>query len=168
MDDYSEEFMKNLQKYYPLLSLVTVALLGALALTLGKGTDKISFMSYFMGLLLSQFSMLKLFNVSQFASGFRKYDLVASKFQPYAYLYPFLELFLGLAYLSSVWPVVTNLITIGITTVGALGVFRSLKSGLDLRCACMGTVLDVPLSTVTLTEDIGMGLMALFMLKDCF
>jgi hypothetical protein len=48
--------------------------------------------------------------------------------------------------------------------IGAIGVIRALKAGLDVRCACMGTVLDVPLSTVTLTEDIAMGLMALSML----
>ena len=48
--------------------------------------------------------------------------------------------------------------------VGAIGVIRALRKGLDLRCACMGTVLDVPLSTVTLSEDIAMGLMACAML----
>lgn len=48
--------------------------------------------------------------------------------------------------------------------IGTIGVIRSLKAGLDLRCACMGTILDVPLSTVTLTEDIATGLMACWML----
>jgi hypothetical protein len=40
-------------------------------------------------------------------------------------------------------------------------IFVDFYERLDVRCACMGTILNVPLSTVTLTEDIGMGLMAL-------
>ena len=48
--------------------------------------------------------------------------------------------------------------------IGAVGVIRALRRGLDVRCACMGTVLDVPLSTVTLTEDLVMVAMALFLL----
>jgi hypothetical protein len=50
-------------------------------------------------------------------------------------------------------------------TVGTIGVLSALQRGLDINCPCMGSVLDVPLSTVTLTEDIGMGLMAVGMLS---
>jgi hypothetical protein len=89
---------------------------------------------------------------------------VAKKFRAYAYLYPFIELGLGLAYLSFSHPVATYIITILVMGVGTIGVIRALKRGLDVRCACMGTVLDVPLSTVTLSEDIAMGVMACLML----
>jgi hypothetical protein len=92
------------------------------------------------------------------------YDLVAKRIRVYAYLYPFIELGLGLAYLSFFIPILTYLVTIVVMLVGAIGVIKSLKTGLKINCACMGTVLDVPLSTVTLTEDIGMGVMSLIML----
>jgi hypothetical protein len=126
--------------------------------------DPMRWMRFFMGFLFCQFAMLKLFNLPQFVEGFQTYDWVAKKSRAYAYFYPFLELILGLAYFSGIWSTPTNLLTIVVTGIGALGVMQALKKGLDVRCACMGTVLDVPLSTVTLTEDIGMGLMALLQL----
>jgi hypothetical protein len=148
----------------PLFVLVAVAALGAIALTMGLWIDLMDWMRFFEGLLFCQFAMLKLFNVPQFAEGFQKYDLIAKKMRLYAYLYPFIELALGLIYLSGGGLMGANVITIVITAIGTFGVVRALRAGLDLRCACMGTVLDVPLSTVTLTEDIGMGVMALLML----
>lgn len=151
----------KLKRYIPLFVLVGVAGLGALALSI-QGRE---WMRYFMGLLFCQFSMLKLFNLSQFASGFKKYDLIAKKIFGYAYVYPLIELGLGLAYLSREGLLAANIITVMVTGISAIGVVRALKSGLDVRCACMGTVLDVPLSTVTLAEDIGMGIMALIMLS---
>ncbi len=149
------------KRYLPLFVLVAVAALGALALALGRS---ISWMPCFMGLLFCEFSLLKLFNVPQFAEGFQKYDWIAQKSKPYAHFYPFLEFVLGLAYLSGIWPIFINLVALIVLGIGAFGVIRALKAGLDVRCACMGTVLDVPLSTVTLTEDLGMGIMALVML----
>jgi hypothetical protein len=108
--------------------------------------------------------MLKLFHPRDFAKGFQIYDLVAKKFSAYAYLYPFIELGLGLSYLSFAYPQITYLLTVLIMAIGAIGVIRALRKGLNVRCACMGTILDVPLSTVTLSEDIGMGIMACWML----
>lgn len=153
----------KIQKYLPLFTLIAVAALGAFALTSGHF---MGWMHLFMGLLLCQFSMLKLFSVPKFAEGFQKYDLIAKRLPIYAYCYPFIELGLGLAYLSWVEPLITNAIMVAVMGIGTIGVFRALRAGLDVRCACMGTILDVPLSTVTLTEDIGMGLMALMLLKD--
>jgi hypothetical protein len=162
--EYWDRFMKKIGRYWPLFALIMVAVLGAAALAHGSQRGFFAAMHYFMGLFLCQFAMLKLFHLSGFADGFQKYDLVAKKFRSYAYVYPFIELGLGLAYLSFVYPVATYLITILIMGVGTIGVVGALKKGLDVRCACMGTVLDVPLSTVTLSEDIAMGFMACFML----
>jgi hypothetical protein len=152
------------KKYWPLFVLISLAVLGALALTHSAQKSLFVWMHYFMGLFLCQFAMLKLFHPRGFAEGFQMYDLLAKKFRLYAYLYPFVELGLGLAYLSFIYPVAVYILTLLVMGIGALGVIRALKSGLDIRCACMGTVLDVPLSTVTLSEDITMGLMACWML----
>ena len=75
-----------------------------------------------------------------------------------------IELALGLGYLSFIWPFAVYIVTIIVLGIGAIGVIKALVKGLDLRCACMGTVLDVPLSTVTLTEDLGMVTMALVLI----
>lgn len=153
----------KLKRYLPLLVLIAVAALGALAIV-SRSIGLMHWMQFFMGLLFCQFSMLKLFNPLQFADGFQKYDWIAKHFRGYAYLYPLIELGLGIGYLSGSYPLAVNILTIAITGIGAFGAIRALNAGLDVRCACMGTILDVPLSTVTLTENIGMGIMALLML----
>jgi hypothetical protein len=153
-----------MKKYWPLFALILVALLAAYAMGYGAQLGIFAQAHYFMGFFFCQFAMLKLFHPAGFAEGFQKYDIVAKKIRFYAYVYPLIELGLGLSYLAFIEPILVYIVTMIVMGVGAIGVVRALKTGLDLRCACMGTVLDVPLSTVTLTEDIAMGLMALWML----
>lgn len=155
---------KKIGRYWPLFALILIAALGAGALVFGLQEDFFAWMHFFMGFFLCQFAMLKLFHPSDFADGFQMYDLVAKKFRVYAYLYPLIELGLGLAYLSFIYPIATYIITLVVMGVGTVGVILALRRGLDIRCACMGTILDVPLSTVTLSEDIAMGVMACLML----
>lgn len=151
-----------MKRYWPLFVLILIAILAAFALSYHDLSPTI-WAHYFMGFFFCQFAMLKLFQPSGFVEGFQKYDLVAKYVPAYAYAYPLIELGLGLSYLSFINPFAVYIVTVLVMGVGAIGVIRALRSGLDVRCACMGTVLDVPLSTVTLTEDIAMGLMALSM-----
>ncbi len=144
--------------------MIIISLLAALSINWQIGGDMRVWMHYFMGIFLVIFSTLKLFHPLDFADGFEMYDIIAKRSRIYAYCYPLIELLLGLAYLSFFLPILTYLITIIILTIGAIGVIKGLQQGLDINCPCMGTVLDVPLSTVTLTEDIGMALMAFILL----
>lgn len=121
-------------------------------------------MHAFMGSFLFLFATLKLLDLSGFATAFRKYDLLASRVCSYAKVYPFLELALALGYLSQWQPEFIYLATTILMSFGALGIILALKKGLDLKCACMGSFLDVPLSTVALTENLTMVSMALAML----
>lgn len=155
---------RTFKNYWPLFALILVSLLAASALHYHQQKTLVQWMHYFMGFFLCAFSLLKLFNPRQFADGYQMYDLVAKRSRIYALCYPVIELALGLAYLAFFIPWLAYLITIIIMTISAIGVIKTLHQGLDLRCACMGTVLDVPLSTVTLTEDIGMGFLAFIML----
>ncbi len=123
-----------------------------------------AWMHDFMGFFLVVFSMFKFFNMEGFADGFQMYDLLAKPFRPYAYFYPFMEAALGLGYLAHWNPTFVYAATVAVMVVGSLGVFNALRKGLDLECACMGTVLHVPLSTVALVEDLGMAAMAVGML----
>lgn len=156
--------------YLPLVVIVTLTLLGACAKQFayfagaGGGWDWMRWMHDFMGFFLIVFSMFKFFNLEGFADGFQMYDLLAKPFRPYAYLYPFIELGLGLGYLAHWQPAVIYTATVVVMVFGSLGVFNALRKGLDVNCACMGTVLKVPLSTVALTEDLGMAAMAAAML----
>lgn len=153
------------RRYRPLIVLVALALLTTAAKQVHYGAwDAASAMMDFMGVFLLIFAMLKLFDVSGFADGFQKYDLLAKKSRNYALLYPFLELALALGYLSRWEPRWVLAATVVLMSFGAIGVFRALSKGLDLRCACMGSSLDVPLSTVAVVEDVGMALMAAMLL----
>jgi hypothetical protein len=92
------------------------------------------------------------------------YDLLARRVRAYGYVYPYLELALGLAYHAFFLPARTYVATIVLFLFGAIGVVRALRAGLDIECPSMGSVLSVPLSTVTLTEDFGLAAMAALML----
>ena len=155
---------RSISDYWPLFALILVSAAVGYAASWHVEATPMAFMHYFMGFFLSVFALLKLFHPSAFADGFQMYDLIAKKSRIYAYIYPFIELALGLAYFAFWIPALTYIATIIVMTVGTLGVISALRKGLDINCPCMGSVLDVPLSTVTLTEDIGMGLMAFVML----
>ena len=148
--------------YIPLIVIVALTLFSACAkqTAYGGGWTWMSWMHDFMGFFLVVFSMFKFFNMEGFADGFQMYDLLAKPFRPYAYIYPCIELGLGLGYLAHWQPMGIYTATVAVMVFGSLGVFNALRKGLDLECACMGTVLSVPLSTVALVEDFGMAAMA--------
>jgi len=153
-----------MKQYAPLFALVATSALAGLAVTAHTGGGFMDWMHGFMGVALVIFATLKLFNPSQFAEGFSKYDIIAGKSHGYAVAYPFIELALGLAYLAHWNPHWTYTMTIALFAIGIIGVTSALKNGLKTNCACMGTALNVPLSHVTLAEDIAMIGMSAFML----
>ncbi|AOS43334.1 hypothetical protein Verru16b_00377 [Lacunisphaera limnophila] len=152
----------QLRDYVPLLALLAVTVLAASAKDASYGPDgrPLRWMHDFMGFFLLVFALLKLFDLPGFADGFQKYDLLAKHSRRYALAYPFIELALGLGYLSFWRPPTVYLATMIVLGFGALGVITALARGLDLKCACMGSALKVPLSTVALVEDIAMFAMA--------
>ena len=115
-------------------------------------------------LSISHFSFFKLLDVAAFANAYQSYDIIASKFKIYGYVYPFIELLLGFAYLFFYDYTITNSITAIIMFVSIIGVIRSVLSKSEIQCACLGTVLNLPMSYVTIIEDAIMLIMALFML----
>lgn len=152
--------------YQPLMAVIGIILAASLALQVGHSLDVMVLMNHIMGLFFLLFAMFKFFNISGFADGFQMYDIVARKFRGYAYSYPFIELGLGILYLSGLFPLLANGLTVLVMTISAIGVFKSMRSGSKFKCACLGTVLNVPLSTVSLVENLGMGLMAAYMLAN--
>jgi hypothetical protein len=149
--------LTGIARYQPLVVILLLQALVAAVLPL-------DFMHGFMGLFFVSLAMFKLFDISGFANGFQKYDAIAKPFRPYAYIYPFLELALGLGYLSQCALRETYIATIILMTISAAGVVREIARGNKFQCACLGTALQVPLSTVSIVENLGMGLMAVWML----
>jgi hypothetical protein len=112
----------QLADYWPLVSLAVVAALAALAIGAGFGhADMVGFMHAYMGVFLTVFALLKLFNPAGFADGFEMYDLLAKRARAYGYVYPYLELALGLAYLSFILPNPTKKATNTFLHLGAAG-----------------------------------------------
>jgi hypothetical protein len=110
------------------------------------------------------FSFFKLLDVPAFADAFSMYDILAKRSRGYALLYPFIELALGLAYLANLHPFTTNLVTLIVMGIGAIGVIQSLLEKRRIRCACLGAVFNLPMSKITLIEDALMAGMAAVML----
>jgi hypothetical protein len=118
----------------------------------------------FMGFFLVVFAMLKLFDLGGFVRAFQKYDLLAKNSLVYARVYPFLELVLGMGYLSFSMPNVVYTATIVLMGGGTIGVLNAIAKKQNLKCACMGATLNVPLTSVALIEDLAMVVMAAIML----
>ena len=155
-------------KGYPALAILVGYILVASVLADLRSLGLESVMSNFMGGFFLAFSFFKFLDIRGFASGFARYDIVAERWKPWGYIYPFVELSLGLAYLTithgSTAMLATHFITMIVMGVGAIGVIRSLMRKDRIKCACLGTVIDLPLGTVTLIEDLGMALMAAAMI----
>jgi hypothetical protein len=121
-------------------------------------------MRWLMGVFFLVFGTFKLIGYRTFADVFAGYDLVAKRAKLYGYAYPFVELGLAALYLFDLVPIVRDVATLVVMTVGAAGVVQELRRHRNVHCACLGDVVKLPLSTVSLAEDVGMGAMALVML----
>ncbi len=146
------------EDFKPLGVILAVILVMALAINY---RSPIGFMHNFMGVFFMVFAMFKLFDLPGFVKGFAMYDIVTRKFWQYGVAYPFIEMILGVLYLSGTALMVTDVMTLALMCLSAAGVMKALGSGMDVQCACLGTALKVPLSTVSIVENAGMGLMAL-------
>lgn len=121
-------------------------------------------MQDFMGAFFIMFGSFKLLKLNDFAQAYAMYDLLAQRSSFYAHLYPFLEIGLGIAYLGRFFPTSTNLFTLGLMVLNSVGVAQELAQKREIACACLGTVFKIPMTYVTLFEDLLMAVMAFYML----
>jgi len=153
------------QSLYPLYLIVgyIAGTVGLLALSRGDRSAT-NAMSNFMAGFFLVFSFFKFLDLRGFSDAYRSYDLLARALPGWGFAYPFVEFALGVAYLLRFSPVATNTVTLGLMLVGSLGVLRTLLDKRAIRCACLGTAIKLPMTTVTLVEDLGMAAMAAAML----
>lgn len=126
--------------------------------------DYSEWMRHFMAGFFLVFSFFKLLDVPAFAMSYSSYDIVAKRFPLYGYIYPFIELSLGLAFLIPAFHYWSNLITFMVMTVSIIGVIQSMLRKSKFQCACLGAVFKLPLSKITLFEDALMIVMSLISL----
>lgn len=149
----------TIKDYWPLMLIFLVGLLAGLGGWL-VFADIMRAMTLFMGSALFLLSGLKVSNLSEFAMAFSTYDLLAGRSDAYARGYPFIELLLAFGYLFGVYLVLVNTVTLLVMSIGAVGVYQNMKKDEVLMCACLGAVFNVPMTWVTLIEDVVMALMA--------
>ena len=128
------------------------------------GFDAMLWMQHFMAGFFLVFSGFKMFNLKGFADSYRMYDLGASWWPTWGLIYPFIELGLGLLYLTGESLEMAHGITIAVLGFSSIGVIRSVMSKQTIRCACLGDVFNLPMTTVTIIEDLAMVVMAAVML----
>ena len=156
-----EDTAGGLSTYYPIF-LIASYIFGISAINNihWQGINWHGWMSQFMAGFFLVFSAFKFLDLRGFAAGYATYDLLARRWYPYGFIYPFIELSLGVLYLTNWFPVQTQLFTIFIMGFSSIGVINSLLKKQKILCACLGTILKVPLSTITLAEDLTMVIMA--------
>lgn len=121
-------------------------------------------MNNFMAGFFLTFSFFKLLDVKAFADSYSMYDIVAKRIKAYGFIYPFIELALGIAFLTGFNPFVTNIVTLIVMSISIIGVLQSVLNKQKIQCACLGAVFNLPMSTVTIIEDALMIVMSAIML----
>lgn len=129
-----------------------------------KAWDGKEAMLDFMGLFYIVFSFFKFLDVKGFVSSFRMYDPLANRIAFYGWIYPFIELTLGLLFLFRLQIPIALIVTLIILGVTTIGVTRSLLNKQEIQCACLGTALNLPMTEATFIENAIMIAMAVMML----
>ena len=153
----------TVQQLFPLFLIFGYTAIAATLIN-SNPWDTGGFMLDFMGLFYVVFSFFKLLDIRGFQASFQMYDPLAKVFPVYGWVYPFLEVVLGLLFLMRIEIEIALLATIvllGITTVGVIKVLLAKKT---IQCACLGTVLKLPMTKATFIENSIMLIMAVWML----
>ena len=158
-------------QYYPLLLIASMITLVSFLTSFHLGMYEWQhfqvkmFLHNFMTGFFLAFSFFKLLDVKAFAESFQMYDLLAAKLPIYGKVYPFIELALGLLCLIHYQEKYVYIADIIIMSFGALGVIQSVVDKRKIRCACLGSVFNLPMSTVTIVENSLMVLMGIILLN---
>lgn len=140
--------------YKPVLFIFGYLSLISLIAASGAGNfNPMTGMRVFMGGFFLTFSFFKMLDLNGFAESYSTYDIIARQTRSWGFIYAFVELFLGLAYIINFQPVITNAVTFIVMTVSIIGVLQSVLHKRKIQCACLGTVFNLPMSTVTIIED---------------
>ena len=153
--------------YRPVIYLFAVAALTAVALSVGFLPGGIGWqtLGWFVSLSMILLGMQKLRDVEGFTTGFLNYDLLARRWVPYAYVYPFVETGAGILMTGMIGAWISAPAALFISTVGAVSVYKAVYvDRRQLKCACVGGGSNVPLGFVSLTENLMMMGMSLVML----
>lgn len=163
-----KETKSKLRQLTPLFLIFSYLIMGTFYISSQINASYERSMQIFMGLFFIIFSFFKFLDYASFPTSFIRYDPLAKKIPFYANLYPFLETALGIAFLIE-WnlPVVLT-ITLLVLSITSLGVIKTLVNKTEINCACLGTLLKLPMTEATLIENIIMLGMSCILLISYF
>ena len=149
-----DETKSWIQTYKPILLIFAYILGVTLLVEVASGAFVwMRWMQHFMAGFFLVFCFFKLLDLKAFADSYATYDIIAKKWKSWGYVYGFIELGLGIAYLTGFNPLLTNAITFFVMSVSIVGVLQSVLNKRKIKCACLGAVFNLPMSTVTIIED---------------
>ncbi len=170
-DDLLEHFGKPVPdpeatSYRPIIAIFSTALLVALAIS-WAATDalfSIRTVEWFVATAMCLLGLQKLKDLESFSNMFLNYDLLAQRKVGYSYLYPFAETGAGILMIAGALIWLAAPVALFIGTIGAISVFKAVYiDRRELKCACAGGDSKVPLGFVSLTENLIMILMGIWM-----
>ena len=170
-DDLRRHFGKRVAEpgatsYRPVVALFAMTLLMALAASVAVHATPFTgqALAWFIAFSMTVLALLKLQDVEKFSSMFLNYDLLAKRWVPYSYIYPFAEGLAGVLMIAGVATWLSVPVALFIGTIGAVSVFKAVYvDKRELKCACVGGSSNVPLGFVSLTENLMMIGMAVWM-----
>ena len=136
-----------------LLIFVYIFSVTALVELAAENIDISRWMRHFMAGFFLTFSFFKMLNLNGFKDSYLMYDIIARKFPAWGYIYAFTELLLGIAFLINFNPIITNSVTFVVMSVSIIGVLQTVLDKKTIKCACLGDVFNLPMSTITIIED---------------
>lgn len=155
---------KNLKAYWPLILVLFFVVGGTFHFGWVRGEyAPQSFMLDFMGLFFLAFAFFKFLNVKAFADAYRGYDILTKICPTWGYIYPFVELAFGLLLLHRIELFWTNIAIIIVLSISVIGVIQSVMQKRKIKCACLGTGFNIPMTEVSIIEDAAMIIMAIIM-----
>ena len=161
----SEQAKSWFKTYQPIFMVFFYILIVTLLIQyLSSSFEVKEWMRHFMAGFFIVFSFFKMLDLSGFADGYMSYDIIARRWRGWAYLYAFIELGLGVAYLLNCCPLAINVVAFTVMTISIIGVLQSVLNKRKIQCACLGAVFDLPMSTITIIEDALMILMSGYMI----
>lgn len=153
-NETAEQAKSWLQTYKPILLIFSyISTVAIIAATQHLNFDWMQGMNIFMAGFFLSFSFFKMLDLKGFAESYAMYDIVAKKVKAWGFIYPFVELALGLAYATRFQPLLTNIVTSVVMLVSIIAVLQSVLNKRKIQCACLGAVFNLPMSTVTIIED---------------
>jgi len=153
--------------YKPVLAIFAVGLLLAVAVGVLTSWSMGYFMvlPHFISITMVLLALMKLRDVESFSTMFLNYDVLAKRWVPYGYIYPYAELTAGLLMFAGILSYVSIPLALFIGGIGTWSVFKAVYiEKRELKCACVGGDTNVPLGFVSLTENLMMVGMAVWML----